>query len=274
MITGASRGLGLAFTRAALERGDRVAATMRDPEALSRLESEHEGSLLVIRQDVREAARAAEVAREAGENLGPIDVLVNNAGYGLLGAIEELTEGEILAQVETNFLGALWTTRAVLPEMRERGEGEIVQISTTGAVGTMPFFGLYNASKWALEGFSEALAAEVSQFGIGMTIAELGGFGTDWAGSSMVFAENHPAYDEKRKEVFGQERLPWDLDFKDPDAGDPEDAARALLEHLDHAPSDRPLRLLVGNDAAAQVAAALAMRRDDYARDAGFEWPA
>ncbi|MDQ2700109.1 MAG: SDR family NAD(P)-dependent oxidoreductase [Actinomycetota bacterium] len=180
---------------------------------------------------------------------------------------------EVTRQLETNFLGALRMTQATLPVMRSQGSGEIVQISTVGAVGTMPLFGLYNASKWALEGFSEALASEVSNSGIRVTIAELGGFATDWAWGSLEFAETDPAYDEVRISNFGTAEFPWDMSGQDKDKNDadPSLAAFRLIEHLDS--EERPLRLLVGDDAPVHVAAALQLRRDDYMKNSGFSWP-
>lgn len=273
LITGTSRGLGRAFVVAALERGNQVVATLRRTEVLDELAQSHPDQLICLEQDVRDPGRADEVVREGVAHFGKIDVLVNNAGFGLVGALEELSPEQIADQLNTNLLGTIRMVKAVLPGMRDGGSGEIVQISTTGAVGTMPFFGLYNASKWALEGYSEALAGELSGFGINVTIAELGGFDTDWSRSSMVFAENDPAYDQARLQLFGQEQLPWDLDAVDPDAGDPAEAAASLIAHLGNSRDERPLRLLVGNDAAEQVAAALVLRRDDYARNPGFAWP-
>jgi NAD(P)-dependent dehydrogenase (short-subunit alcohol dehydrogenase family) len=148
---------------------------------------------------------------EARALSGRIDAAINNAGYGLVGAIEELNELDVREQMETNFFGALWVTQAVLPIMRAQGSGHIVQISTVGGVGTMPTFGLYNASKWALEAFSEALATEVADTGIRITIAELGGFATDWAWSSTRFARGLPAYAALRERTFGTRQLPWDM---------------------------------------------------------------
>jgi len=138
----------------------------------------------------------------------------------------------------------------------------------------MPMMGLYNASKWALEAFSEALAREVESFGIRVTIAELGGFATDWAWSSMQFAPSAPEYDELRQSVFGTKHLPWDMSKQapDPSEDDPADAARALLEHI-KGKAGGPLRLLVGKNAPEHVRIVLERRRDDYQLDARFVWP-
>jgi NAD(P)-dependent dehydrogenase (short-subunit alcohol dehydrogenase family) len=273
LITGAGRGLGREFCEAALAAGDRVVAAIRKPGVLADLCGTHPDNLRVLLLDVAHRERVFSAVQEACNYFGRIDIVVNNAGYGLVGAIEEIGELDARDQMETNFFGALWITQAVLPILREQAAGHIVQISTVGGVGTMPMFGLYNASKWALEAFSEALAAEVSQLGIRVTIAELGGFATDWAWSSMRFAENKPAYDALRQRVFGATKLPWAMSEQATDASaDPRQAATALIRHLDsEAPG--PLRLLIGNDAPGHVAAALASRRDDYAKNAAFSWP-
>lgn len=158
--------------------------------------------------------------------------------------------------------------------MRTQGSGDIVQISTVGAVGSMPTLGLYNAGKWGLEGFSEALAAEVADFGIRVTIAQLGGFDTAWGTSSMQFASPLPAYDGLRHQLFSTPIVPWPPPSDDNAAqgAAPHMAAAALMAHLDKI--ERPLRLLVGDDAPTQVAMALEQRRDDYTIDPRFTWPA
>lgn len=272
-ITGAGRGLGRAFAAHALAAGDRVVATVRREGVLDDLLAEHPETLRVLTLDVRDRAAAFATVDRALACFARLDVVVNNAGYGLVGAVEEVSEDEVSDQLATNLLGALWVTQAVLPHLRVQGSGHIVQISTVGAVGTMPTFGMYNASKWALEGFSEALAAEVGPLGIRVTIAELGGFATDWAGSSLRFASPIGAYDELRTQLFGSPDVPWDTSGQLEDDGQPsaDVAARALLDHVDR--PDGPLRLLIGEDALEQVGMALAMRRDDYVRNAGFAWP-
>ncbi|KYF80011.1 short-chain dehydrogenase [Sorangium cellulosum] len=272
MITGAGRGLGHAFARAALEAGDRVVATARRPDALGELAAAHPERAVVLPLDVTDRSAVFSTIERANAAFGRLDVVVNNAGYGLLGAIEELTEAEARAQLETNVFGALWVTQAVLPHMRARRSGHIVQVSSVGGVGSMPTFGLYNASKWALEGFSEALAAEVAPFGVRVTIAELGGFATDWAWRSMRFATPLPAYDGLRESLFGSARVPWDMSHQASDtSADPAEAASALVAHVRR--DDGPLRLLIGDDAPEHVRMALERRRDDYRRDGRFRWP-
>src|SRR6202008_2665139 len=197
-ITGTSRGFGREWTKAALERGDRVAATARDPSTLDDLKAEHGDALLPLTLDVtnREAAFTA-VAR-AHEHFGRLDIVVNNAGYGHFGMVEEISEQEARAQIETNLFGALWVTQAALPILRTQGRGHIVQVSSIGGISAFPTVGIYHASKWGLEGFSQALAAEVRDFGIHVTLIEPGGFSTDWAGDSARHSEPIAAYDEGR----------------------------------------------------------------------------
>jgi NAD(P)-dependent dehydrogenase (short-subunit alcohol dehydrogenase family) len=273
-ITGTSRGLGRAFANAALEAGDRVVATARHVDGLADLHAAYPDNTTVLPLDVRDRSAVFATVQRAIAAYGRLDVVVNNAGHGLVGAVEEVTEHDARDVCDTNFFGPLWVTQAVLPHLRARRSGHIVQISTVGGVGTMPMMGLYNASKWALEAFSEALARELEALGIRVTIAELGGFATDWAWSSMKFSPSAPEYDELRRSVFGTAQLPWDMSKQaaDPSEGNPADAARALLEHV-KGTGARPLRLLVGQDALDHVRVILERRRDDYQLDPRFVWP-
>ncbi|MBB4760921.1 SDR family NAD(P)-dependent oxidoreductase [Amorphoplanes digitatis] len=207
-VTGAGRGLGRAFTEAALRRGDRVVATVRRDGALAGLAAAHPGRLFVRRLDVADRAAVVAVVDETAAAVGVPDVVVNNAGYGLVGAVEELSEAELRAQFDVNLFGAVWVTQAVLPHLRRRGSGRIVQVSTVGAVGHLPLFGAYNATKWALEAMSAALAEEVAPLGIRVHLLQLGGFATDWAGSSMRFATPDPAYTATREAILGQPDYP------------------------------------------------------------------
>ncbi|MBP1157959.1 NAD(P)-dependent dehydrogenase (short-subunit alcohol dehydrogenase family) [Rhodococcus sp. PvR044] len=279
-ITGAGRGLGHAFATAALDAGDRVVATARDATTLLNLEAAHPGRVAALRLDVTDRDAAAEAVARAVDRFGRIDVVVNNAGYGLMGAVEEITEDQARSQMETNFFGALWVTQAVIPQLRAQGSGHIIQISSVGAVGAMPTFGLYNASKWALEGFSASAAEELRPFGISVTMAQLGGFDTDWAGSSMRFATANPAYDETRLAILGTAAYP---DPSAPPQAEPEDsdpewvdappaeAAAALLALVDN--PHPPVRQIIGTGAHQMVNMALAARRADYEADAEFVWP-
>ncbi|MFI7295526.1 SDR family oxidoreductase [Streptomyces sp. NPDC050121] len=235
-VTGSSRGFGRQFVQAALERGDKVAATARNTDSLADLVAAHGEAVLPLKLDVTDKAAAFEAVQRAHEHFGRLDVVVNNAGHGLFGTVEELTEQQVRGQMETNFYGALWVTQAALPLLRAQGSGHIVQISTVGGVASFPNLGGYNASKWALEGLTEALAQEVAGFGIKVTLVEPGGFETDWAGSSATFATQLPAYDDLRTAVAAA--------WSDVKSGDPAATGPALLKIVDA--DNPPLRVFFG----------------------------
>jgi NAD(P)-dependent dehydrogenase (short-subunit alcohol dehydrogenase family) len=201
-ITGTSKGFGREWAIAALERGDRVAATARDTATLADLVDKHGDAILPIRLDVTDRAADFAAVAQAHERFGRLDVVVNNAGYGHFGFVEEITEAEARAQLETNLFGALWVTQAALPYLREQGSGHIIQVSSIGGISAFPWVGIYHASKWALEGITQALAQEVEQFGIHVTAVEPGGYATDWAGPSGVFSERLPAYESYHAAVM------------------------------------------------------------------------
>jgi NAD(P)-dependent dehydrogenase (short-subunit alcohol dehydrogenase family) len=236
-ITGASRGFGRAWAQAALERGDRVAATARDVATLGDLAAEHPETLLPLTLDVTDRAAAFAAVGAAHKRFGRLDVVVNNAGYGLFGALEEVTEAQARAQLDTNLLGPLWVTQAALPILRAQGRGRILQVSSIGGVAAFPLLGLYHASKWGLEGLSEALAAETATQGIKVTIVEPGPYATDWAGASSVHAEPLGAYDDVRAaRAAGRNALA---------PPDPSASAPAILRVADA--DDPPLRLFLGS---------------------------
>ncbi|WP_271986368.1 SDR family NAD(P)-dependent oxidoreductase [Pseudoclavibacter terrae] len=268
LITGANRGLGRALALGALQAGHRVVATVRGADSLP-----SHGRLLVLPLDVRDRAAAFAAVDRAATRFGAIDVLVNNAGYGLIGTAEEVSEEDARGILNTDLLGPLWLSQAVLPGMRAQESGHIVQISTVGAVGTMPTLGLYNAAKWGLEGFSEAMAAEVASFGVRVTIVEPGELRTDWAGGSMRFSEPLTAYDELRTSLFGTPDVPWPsapgADEQQASGTSPADAAAEIIAHVAD-PDDTRVRLLIGDDAPPQVHAALSARLDEYRRDPRF----
>lgn len=170
--------------------------TARDPSTLDDLRSEHGDALLVLKLDVTDRTAVFETVKRAHDHFGTLDIVVNNAGYGQFGAIEELTERDAREQIETNVFGALWVTQAALPFLREAGRGHFLQVSSIGGISAFAGIGMYHASKWALEGFSQSLAQEVSGFGIHVTLIEPGGFSTDWAGPSARHAEPLDAYAE------------------------------------------------------------------------------
>jgi len=259
LVTGASRGLGRAFVEAALGAGDAVVATARDARTLADLVDRFPDRSLALDLDVTDRDAARSVAARATERFGRLDVAVNNAGYGLHGAVEEVTEAEARAQLETNFFGALWVTQAVLPHMRSQGSGHIVQVSSAaGAVG-FALVGMYSASKFALEGMSECLAREVAPFGIKVTILEPSDFRTGFRDQAEKRRRPLPAYEE----AFGANLDALSSRHSGSEAGDPARAASALLALVDEA--EPPLRLLLGNTAFDVVTAAHRRQLDEWA---------
>jgi NAD(P)-dependent dehydrogenase (short-subunit alcohol dehydrogenase family) len=248
-ITGCSRGFGREWAVAALERGDRVAATARDTSTLDDLVSTYGEAILPIGLDVTDRAADFAAVQQAAEHFGRLDVVVNNAGYGQFGFVEELSEDDFRDQLETNTFGAMWVTQAALPIMREQGSGHILQVSSIGGISAFPLVGAYHASKWALEGFSQALAQEVEGFGIHVTLIEPGGFSTDWGGSSAKRSAPLAAYDELREQVAESRKARMS------EPGDPSASAAAVLRIVDAA--EPPLRAFFGS-------APLAIARADY----------
>ncbi|MEU8172982.1 SDR family oxidoreductase [Microbispora hainanensis] len=255
-ITGAGRGLGRAFTRAALGNGDRVVAATRTVAPLDDLAAEHGDTLLVLPLDVTDRAAVFAAVDRATERFGRLDVVVNNAGIMSMGMIEEFTEAEARAQMETNFFGALWVSQAVLPCLRAQGSGHIVQISSIGALGGFPTTGLYSASKFALEGMSEALAMEAARFGVKLTIVEPGGYWTDLY-TSMTATTPIPGYGPLRAELEKQ----WAEGSVD---SDPRLAAEAVLKLVGS--DEPPLRLLLGGTAYDLAFGVSRQRMDTWAR--------
>jgi len=193
-VTGSSKGFGREFVLAALERGDKVAATARNSDSLSDLVEKYGDAVLPLQLDVTDRDQVYAAVKAAQDTFGRLDVVINNAGYGLFGTVEEITEQQLRDQLETNLFGVFNVTQAVLPIMRKQGSGHIIQISTIGGIGAFPTLGGYHASKWALEGLSESLAQEVAGFGIKVTLVEPGGFDTDWGSASATVAEAQPQY--------------------------------------------------------------------------------
>jgi NAD(P)-dependent dehydrogenase (short-subunit alcohol dehydrogenase family) len=238
-ITGTSRGFGREWAEAALERGDRVAATARDAGSLDDLVARYGDAVLPLALDVTDRAAVYAAVAEAHDRFGRLDVVVNNAGYGHFGFVEEVSEAEARAQIETNLFGALWVTQAALPYLRAQGSGHILQVSSIGGISAFPIVGMYHASKWALEGLSQALAQEVAGFGIKVTLIEPGGYSTDWSGSSAKHSEPLAAYDEVRAEVQRGRAAR----FASP--GDPAATRDAVLTLVDS--DEPPLRVFFGD---------------------------
>jgi NAD(P)-dependent dehydrogenase (short-subunit alcohol dehydrogenase family) len=250
-ITGTSKGFGRIWAAAALERGDKVAATARDVDSVADLADRYgEDRALPIALDVTNKPAVDAAVTRAHEHFGRLDVVVNNAGYGLFGSVEEVSEEQARAQIETNLFGALWVTQAALPILRAQGSGHIVQVSSEGGVYASPGIGLYHASKWALEGFSSSLAGEVADLGVKVTIVEPGGFGTDFAGSSSAHAEEIDAYHPVRAANAERWSTPESV-------GDPRATGLAILEVVDA--DEPPLRIFFG-------AGSLDLVRNEYAR--------
>jgi NAD(P)-dependent dehydrogenase (short-subunit alcohol dehydrogenase family) len=256
-ITGTSRGFGREWTIAALERGDKVAATARDIATLDDIAAKYGDALLPIALDVTDHDADFAAVKQAHDHFGRLDVVVNNAGYGQFGFIEELTEREARDQIETNVFGALWITQAALPYLREQRSGHIVQVSSIGGISAFANVGIYHASKWALEGFSQALSKEVESFGIHVTLVEPGGFATDWAGPSSKRAAELPAYAETHAEA---QRV---REQRNSAPGDPKASGAAILKVVDA--EKPPLRVFFGT-------APLGIAKADYeARLANWE---
>jgi NAD(P)-dependent dehydrogenase (short-subunit alcohol dehydrogenase family) len=236
-ITGTSKGFGREWAIAALERGDRVAATARDTATLDDLARTYGDAVLPLRLDVTDRDAAFAAVQQAHDALGRLDVVVNNAGYGHFGMIEEISEAEARAQIETNLFGALWVTQAALPFLREQGSGHIIQVSSIGGISAFPSVGIYHASKWGLEGFSQALAQEVAGFGIHVTLVEPGGFSTDWGGPSSVHSTELSAYAGVREAAANRPS-------RRGTPGDPVATRGPILEVVDAA--EPPLRVFFG----------------------------
>lgn len=260
-ITGSSSGLGLALAKAVLGRGWRAAVTAREPSAVAELARLHGDSALALRLDVTDNASIEQAVAAAEAHFGHIDVLVNAAGYGYLAAIEEGEDSEVRAQFETNVFGLLDVTKRVLPGMRARRRGHIVNISSLGGLVAFPATGYYHATKFAVEALSESLAGEIAPLGINTTIVEPGAFRTDWAGRSMVDSK---IIIEDYAESAGKRRTQTRaVSGKQP--GDPARAANAIIRAVEsEAP---PLRLLLG-----APAYTVAMKRLDTLRESFDAW--
>jgi NAD(P)-dependent dehydrogenase (short-subunit alcohol dehydrogenase family) len=245
-ITGASSGFGYAFARYALSQGFNVVATARDTGKLSSISDIAPERVMVQRLDVTRAGEATAAVNAAVKRFGRIDVLINNAGYGIVGAVEETPEAELRAQMETNFFGAVAVTNAALPTLRAQKSGAIVNISSLGGQLSVPGFGAYSASKFALEGVSEALSAELAPFGIKVLIVEPGAFRTNLAGAAMKHMPILAPY----REIVGGTR-DFAHSMHQSQEGDPMKAAAAIAHAL--AAEKTPLRLQLGSDAVEAV---------------------
>ncbi|GGE35225.1 short-chain dehydrogenase/reductase [Pullulanibacillus camelliae] len=252
-ITGSSRGLGRHIVEAALEKGDFVMATARKEEALSDLVRQYGSRIRTFSLDVTNEQEVVTTVKKAAALYGRLDVVVNNAGYGDIAAVEDVTMEDFRAQIDTNFYGAVYVSKAVTPILRQQASGHIIQISSLGGRIASPGLAAYQSAKWALGGFSEALAQEVAPFGVKVTIIEPGGMRTDWAGSSMTIPPISAPYEETVG-VFA--KMVRKGSGHQP--SDPAKIARLIVQLTES--DEVPLRLLIGKDAV-QYAAASAQQR-------------
>jgi NAD(P)-dependent dehydrogenase (short-subunit alcohol dehydrogenase family) len=258
LLTGSSRGLGRQIAEATLAAGHRLVATARHPESLAGLAGRYGGQVLPLALDVTDAAAAEAVAAQGLAAFGRIDVVVNNAGYANLAAVEDITLTDFREQIDTNLLGVVNVTKAALPVLRRQGGGHIIQVSSIGGRLATPGLSAYQAAKWAVGGFSEVLAKEVAPLGIKVTILEPGGMQTDWAGSSMRVP---PVSEPYQATVGAMARMHHDGDSP-PVLGDPAKVAQVVLKIADM--EQPPLRLILGSEAYAYATAAA---RDRAASD-------
>jgi len=275
-ITGSTRGFGRALTVAALEAGDRVAATARRPEQLDDLVGQYGDRILPLRLDVTDPARAAEALAEAHERFGRLDVIVNNAGYANVSPIETTTDDDFRTQFETNFWGVYNVSKAAIPLLREQGGGLVIQFSSVGGrVGGSPGIASYQAAKFAIDGFSRVLRAETAPFGVKVLVVEPSGFRTDWAGSSMEVRDIPAEYESTvglmNRRVRQSDQGP---------AGDPVRAAEILvaLSRRDDLPTNLPLGVTAAELSEAQdrrlLDSDLAWAPVSRSADAGQPYPA
>lgn len=250
-ITGASRGFGRIWAEAALRRGDKVVATARTLASVADLAERFGDTVLPLALDVTKPLEANAVVTQAYRHFGRLDVLINNAGYALAGAVEEANEADVRAEFETNFFGALWVIQAALPLLREQGSGHILGVSSVAGIVASPIIGFYHASKWAFEALHESLAQEVKGFGIKVTLLEPGAYATGFASlSSLKIAAGIDAYADLRTQVFASGAS---IKFGDPNA-----TAEAILTIVDA--QDPPLRFFVGTEGLPAAHSAYASR--------------
>lgn len=256
-ITGSSRGLGRSLTEAVLASGDHVAATARNPEQLKDLLEKYPGQVYPLQLDVTNKEQIVASIERTIEKFGRIDVLVNNAGFGIVGATEAYTDEQVRSQLETNLYAPIAITRAVLPYMRKQRSGRILQISSIGGRVGNAGLTIYQAAKFGLGGFSEALAKEVAPLGIKVTCVEPGGFRTDWVATSSMYdmpdIEGYETTVGVRKELFtGGKFMPM---------GDPDKAGKAIVE-LAESP-EPPVHLVLGSEAVAMIKRSNALRSEE-----------
>lgn len=257
-ITGSSRGLGKSLTEAVLLKGDKVAATTRNPEQLKELAEKYPDQVYSLPLDVTNKEQIILAVEQTVKHFGRIDVLVNNAGFGITGAAEAFSDEQVKSQLETNLYAPIEVTRVVLPYMRKQRSGFILQISSIGGRVGSAGVSIYQAAKFGLSGFSEALSKEVKPLGILVTCIEPGGFRTDWSGASMSYAPEVEGYEDTvgiRASMFrGDSYVPM---------GDPDKAAKVMINLVENA--EPPMHLVLGSEAVS------ILKQADAARKAEFE---
>lgn len=249
LVTGSSRGIGRALSEAVLQAGHRLVATARDVVQLDDLVQRYGDAVRAVALDVTDPAAAQAAVQTAVDAFGGLDVLVNNAGYGNINSIEDISLDDFRQQIETNLFGTIIVTKAAIPLMREQRSGHIIQFSSVGGRIGAPGRGAYSAAKWGVEGFSEVLAREMALVGVKVTVIEPGGFRTDFAGTSTVLDHGRPEYDAV---VGNAARMQREYNGRQP--GDPARAAQAILRVA--AMAEPPFRLPLGSDAVAAIAKA------------------
>jgi len=257
-ITGSSRGLGRNLAEAVLKSGDKLVATARNTAQLDDLVAQYGDQIYPVSLDVTDYEQVYRVVADAVSHFGRIDVLVNNAGFGIIGAAEAYNDEQVRSQLETNLYAPIQITRAVLPYMRKQRSGRILQISSVGGRVGNAGLSMYQAAKFGLSGFTEALAKEVKPLGILVTSVEPGGFRTDWAGDSMSYAPKVEGYEQTV-----DARADYLSSGKFIPVGDPEKAAKVMVDLVEH--PEPPIHLILGSEAAGLLKAA------DEARKAEFE---
>lgn len=259
-ITGAARGFGHIWAEAALARGDKVAATARNTDSLETLVEQYGDRVLPLQMDVTDSRQVSDAVTKAHNHFGQLDVVLNNAGYALAGAIEEACLDEVKTEFDTNFFGMLRVIQAVLPVLRNQKHGHILGVSSVAGLVAGPVTGFYNASKWAVEALHESLATEVSGFGINITLIEPGAYATDFSGpTSLKIADSLEAYATLRQQVFEQGSQ---LEF-----GDPQATAQAILHIVDA--EQPPLRIFLGTEGMPLLRKAYAARLAEWEK---WEW--
>jgi NAD(P)-dependent dehydrogenase (short-subunit alcohol dehydrogenase family) len=253
-ITGISAGFGRVLTEKLLTAGDRVAGTLRDLTAADDLKAQFGDQLWLAPLDLTHTDQIKSTVDAAWATMDRIDVVVSNAGYGLLGAAEEVTDTQVRHQIDTNLVGSIQLVRAALPHMRAQSGGRILQISSLGGQVTIPGSSLYHATKWGIEGFMETVAQEVAVFGIGCTIVEPGAARTGFRNRSAVVGPRIPAYD-----ISPSRRINHIVDDKSiRSPGDPAKMVDAMIACAEQEPA--PLRLTLGSDSYSHIAKALTAR--------------